>query len=186
MIFGKTFVFVHVPKTGGQSVSLALPGGKSVEAMHRPRFATDAGDRKAFGFVRNPWDRMVSLYAFMCQKPVPPSFADRQREMKDNGFKWWLTQDRYFMDQDTLFKCPIPMQRRPQTWWLTGCDLVGRFESIGADFKRICEELKITAVDLPHINRSRHAAYREYYDAEARAFVAEHFRTDIERYGYAF
>jgi hypothetical protein len=39
---------------------------------------------------------------------------------------------------------------------------------------------------LPHLLRSEHRPYRHYYDAEARDFVAQHYRSDIETFGYDF
>ena len=68
MIVADSYIFVHNPKTGGQSVSAALVPGYSVRNRHTPLYAIPREGRFAFGFVRDPWARMVSLYRFHCQK----------------------------------------------------------------------------------------------------------------------
>lgn len=187
MIVGANFIFVHVPKTGGQSIRRVIDGERRKPA-HRPLF--NVADRKpAFGFVRNPWDRLVSLYCFMCQKTMREErHAVYQRHIRDVGFKTWLMNEHYFMDDEDDWASPgmEPMQRRPQIFWLDGCAHVGRFETLAADFADIAAAMNIAASAPPHVNASRHAHYAAYYDAESRAFVAEHFAPDIERFGYRF
>jgi len=39
---------------------------------------------------------------------------------------------------------------------------------------------------LPHVNKSHHHDYREYYNNHTRQLVAEHCKTDIELFGYEF
>ena len=74
-------LFVHVPKTGGVSVGVAFerccpdarskaPGVRPPLGRHAPyerilRAAPQAVDYWSFGFVRNPWARMVSWYSMI-------------------------------------------------------------------------------------------------------------------------
>jgi hypothetical protein len=64
-------------------------------------------------------------------------------------------------------------------------DEIGRYETLRADFARICRHVGIEPL-LPHLNRSHHRDYRTYYTERTRALVAEHFRKDIELFGYTF
>lgn len=195
------YCFVHVPKTGGQSVCKAL-GGKSQDvSTHTPLFCVeDAADLFSFGFVRNPWDRMVSLYSFMAQKTFRITDNFDQQALREAGFKDWLMHDEFFMQEDGLppgeawrigwgsspREALAPMQRRPQWWWLRGCDFVGRYENLSEDFETACQNIGRRNVYLPHVNRSKHSHYRDHYDAESREFIAVHFAEDIERFGYEF
>ena len=175
MIVTDKWIFVHVPKNGGQSVERALGIYPKMENMHRPLFLVDKGDRQAFGFVRNPWDRMVSLFAF-----------NQSWDVGHGDFKAWLTKGRYFGDHDENWPGHPPHQRRSQMWWLDGCDFIGRFENIDDDFLWACHAFGMVTGSLPHINDSNHDHYSIYYDDESRAFVAEHFAPEIERFGYKF
>ena len=62
-------MFAHVPRTGGQAVRAAL--GLSMHEIHltlaelRMRHAWEP---QVYTFVRDPWERAVSIYAFMHRK----------------------------------------------------------------------------------------------------------------------
>ena len=64
-------------------------------------------------------------------------------------------------------------------------DFVGRFENLGGDFAEICNKLQINQ-RLPHVNRSRHAAYRDYYTDRTMHLVKEAFAADIDFFDYGF
>ncbi len=200
VIIGGRFIFVHVPKTGGQSVAMALGGKTQSMATHTPLRCVEKGDRFAFGFARNPWERMVSLYRFMCQKPFRNTDNFDQEMTRRIGFKRWLMEDEFFMQEDRhptgepwvmrenwrgdgATDLP-PMQRRPQMWWLRGCDFIGRFENLPADFAKACSMAGLQSTGLPHINATTGGNWRAEYDAETRDFVAEHFAEDIEAFGF--
>lgn len=184
MIYRDNIIFVHVPKTGGQSISMALGGKSSEHPTHTPLFAVLQGNRFAFGFVRNPWDRMVSLYHFLCQKPFRKTDNFNQQQVRETGFKRWLMEDDFFMAEDTT--AVQPMQRRPQLWWLDGADFIGKFEDLAHDFATACRLGGITGSRLGSINASDHDDYHAYYDDESREFVAQHFAVDIAEFGYRF
>lgn len=201
VIVADRYIFVHVPKTGGQSITKVLGGKTQGISTHTPlRCVTH--DRFAFGFVRNPWARMVSLYRFLCQKRFRATDSFDQDRVRRVGFGAWLMEDEFFMAEDRLPEGEPwimrecwkgdggadlpPMQRRPQLWWLDGCDFIGRFEAIKEDFQSACALAGIPGPTLPHINRTSGDDWRREYDDESIAFVARHFAPDIARFGYAF
>ena len=49
-------------------------------------------------------------------------------------------------------------------------EFVGRFENLREHFRRVCEILRVSP-ELPHLNRTRHGHYRDYYDQESRAII---------------
>ena len=64
-------------------------------------------------------------------------------------------------------------------------DFVGRYESLPTDFGFICRRIGIEAT-LPRVNASSRGDYRDYYTPALTARVAEAFASDVERFGYAF
>lgn len=189
LTIGTNYVFVHCPKNGGSSVSAALDGRQVTDYGHTPRFLAGHPDKIAFGFVRNPWDRMVSLWSFMCQKPASgDGEAKKIKLARDLGFKRWLMEYDFFLGQDHKWWSEDlpPMQRRSQMWWLDGGEHIGRFETMAEDIRNIAHEVRFDLRPLPRLNTSAHGDYRAHYDAGSAAFVAEHFAPEIKRFGYTF
>ena len=131
-----------------------------------------------FGFVRNPWDRAVSLY----ERGEGLVLRDR---MSFPEFIEWM--------KFSSSTCVHPVPHRNQLDWFVDphgnvvVDFIGRFESLAEDWRLICEKTGIRE-SLPHLNqnprRKRH--YTEYYDDRTRDIIAERFQVDIEYFGYAF
>jgi hypothetical protein len=174
VVIGGHFVFVHVPKTGGISITAALGGRATDVSLHRPLHALDLNGRKAFGFVRNPWDWRVSNYCYQRENPTP------------EGFREWLLRGTDYLGDDYRKRPVQPIQRRSQMYWLYGCDRIGRFENIKADFADICRELGIAAEPLPHLNKTARPHYTEFYDAETLDFMRCHGSTVIDLFGYRY
>ena len=202
-VVSKNFVFIHVPKSAGRSITKVLGGETRDVPTHLPHFCLKRyglEDRFSFGFVRNPWDRAVSMYNFTCQKKLrPDESSDDQERARSLGFKRWLMEDARFLEQDEQWQSDtlLPMQRRPQMFWLDGCDFIGKVENIDADFAAIRAKIGLgrrSWLDgllaplrrLPNKNRSIRGSYDQYFDAESREFVATHFKRDIELFGYTF
>ena len=122
-----------------------------------------------FGFVRNPWDRIVSLYHWslvtesICRKA---SFADFVRSKPHAPSVWGqLSVDRKL-----------------------ALDFVGRYEHLEQDFESALRMLNLPSIPLIHVKAGIRPPrpYRDYYDDELREFVAMSCRREIETFGYAF
>ena len=184
MIITDRWIFVHVPKAAGSSVTIALGGKSGNVATHAPLFAVDKGNRFAFGFVRNPWARMVSAYRFLCQKRIYEWDTIDQPAICEMGFKGWLMGPEWFMAEDDA-EWPA-YQIRPQMWWLQGCDYIGRVEDMPRSFDEACRLAGAAERDLGWQNRTHGDDWRKEYDNETRAFIARWFAPDIARFGYRF
>ncbi|MGB3147979.1 MAG: sulfotransferase family 2 domain-containing protein, partial [Paracoccaceae bacterium] len=200
-VIGANFIFIHVPKSAGQSVNVRLGGASKSLPGHTPLFHLSAEERAgrfAFGFVRNPWDRMVSIYSFLCKKKLRAhESAEYQSKINDMGFTHRLLEDAYFQQQDQEWASDglQPLQRRSQFFWLEGCDFIGQVERLEQDFATVAHHIGLKpgllerlGLQKPfgHRNKSRRGEYQGYYTDKAREFVARHFAAEIDRFDYRF
>lgn len=209
----KRFIFVHVPKVAGSSISHALGGdtGMFWAKNHEGKQLLIASHTYAremkkflgpdqyaqyftFAFVRNPWDRLFSLYKYMTRSPEinkAEQWFD-QDEAERRGFKWFLLENRVKTTRVNLYGTNIKIcqQTTPQLEWLSEDDnlivkFVGTYENIENDFEVVCETLKIDA-ELPWDNRQRDMSYTKVYDNEMIDFVAKQHKLDVDFFRYTF
>ena len=133
-----------------------------------------------FAFVRNPYDRAVSLYHQLL----------RQRHLEtDMTFKSFLrTLVKEGCQPIGLYNVREWSQCNPQIRWTEGVklDYLGRFESIGPDLNRVCSDLGLPPRPfLPQLNKSSSKdKITRYYDEEAIEMVSYFYREDFEAFGY--
>lgn len=65
-------------------------------------------------------------------------------------------------------------------------DFVGRYETLQKDFETVCTRVGIIKCSLPHRNQSAHNDYREYYTPQTKAWVARAYKEDVDFFGYQF
>src|SRR5438132_1423721 len=197
--FRKQFLFVHIPKTAGNSIQtilrdysedeiVALRGeqdGIERFGLRNPNYkirkhSTLAEYRAALGeeqfrnlykftCVRNPWDRMVSYY-------FTPS-----RDAKD-----WARKEFRKMILKALSVADYLRLDEGEEDPFRNVDYIMRFENLAKDFRTVCGTLNISPATLPRYNRSTREHYSKYYDDELREFVRMRFAAEIEHFGYTF
>ncbi len=189
-------IFVHVPRTGGTSMSLALGAPKP----HVPISRYAAFDRSAFldfykfAFVRNPWDRLLSAFSDLRDAANRPAWGE--------GMLWSRAHlSRFANFENFVVALDNPKLRRtilshhhfrPQLDWLTlprsnqcEMDFLGRFETVGEDFATVARKLAIDET-LPMMNHSSHTPYREAYSRKMQGIVGDIYEADIRAFGYRF
>lgn len=191
------WIFVHIQKTAGTSIRSALgvdlhDARKHFTAQELRRAYGDAAWQRCFkfGFVRNPWDRLVSWW----------SMIDANRDLvPPNGFfRYVLENARTF--EEFIDRCTDEISDsdggksllRNQIDYLTDgdgkiiVDFIGRFEQMQTDFDVVCRHIGRAKLDLPRTNASRHASYVEFYTPGMVDTVADRFARDIAAFGYRF
>ncbi len=204
---GRNYVFVHIPKTGGTSMALALEDRamaddiligdtpkalrrrKRVKALHAPgrlwkhaRLSDIDGmeglppDPFVFTMVRNPWDRMVSLYHWARVQ----SFDDPMVAIaKATDFDGFLRAPHVFR----------AMRNDAATAYVTDrdgnlrCNAFIRLEHLSTDLAPLEAHLGFR-LSLPHANPSDHAAPAIHYSAALEAHIGEFYADDIQSFGY--
>lgn len=198
-------VFVHVQKTGGVSVhallsdlwedSRRLPGRRHQTWSQIVEREPALADYFAFGFVRNPWSRMVSWWEMTqwFKRRASRGEPEAVRHLATNPFLAAVVRD-YDTFADFLGRGPEDHARlrRPQVDYLTSpkgrVDFVGRTEHLADDMARLVDSLGLPrGTTVPHRNRTRlQAHWRTYYDDRTRERVGEVFAQDLAEFGYTF
>ena len=185
------FIFVHINKTGGTSIKTLLErysqgstGHQSIIQLNKQAYSDDYFK---FTFVRNSWGRFLSLYKYrvttnqtnLLNNPV--SFGDWAKNIYNKNPIHYNTSNKKLL-----------LMLSEQLDWITdtngiiNMDFIGRFENFQKDFNIVCDKIGISQQKLPHINKTNHKHYTEYYDDETREIVAEKYAKDIEYFGYEF
>lgn len=181
------FIFIHINKTAGTSIGRAI-GLPVKDHLTAREVIARIGSQKwnqayKFTVVRNPWDKVVSHYEYR-RKKNKTQIAARRISFSD-----WVKMT-YGKNKDTFYY-NNPRSFQPQVEWLKDTDgivlmdYIIRFEAIEEGFEQVRKTIGLEA-RLPHLNASKRADYREYYDDETRGIVAHWFREDIEAFSYEF
>jgi len=192
----KQFLFIHVHRTGGTSVTEALtrvltksrlafvgPGCNAIMSQHASvrqiQKEYDISKVFKFAFVRNPWDWILSQYTRALNAAVP------------HGHPFEVTHGLSFREYILKGVCHQVYDGIQQHDFLRGrsgqieIDFIGRYERLQADFTEVLSRIGLS-VDLQHINAQPHEPYRDAYDDEMIEKVRGFYRDDIELFGYLF
>jgi len=185
-------LFIHIPKSAGRSVVRGLFDVKSVE--HAPadwyqQLDPDKFERYfKFTFVRNPWDRAVSAYTYLCKGGSAASVDDQQWAAFVNSFSSfddfvcsWMSEENIY--RNALFTPQVTFLK--DIFGRVEMDFVGRFENLDADFNTVAAKLNITA-ELPHLNQSRVETFQAFYTPRSQAVIKQLYSEDIEIFKYDF
>jgi len=141
----------------------------------------DAKDYFKLGFVRNPYDRLVSAYYDFRNSVTHREWA--YPIYKYEGF-------RDFVLDLNDGPCKDFIHLRPQYDYLEyedsiGVDFIGRFENLLDDFRSTVSRLGLNARELPHWrNSGRQHSWQSEYDEETTEVVYEFYKKDFEQFGY--
>jgi len=129
-----------------------------------------------FAFVRNPWERLVSEYEFILNRP------EHGRHKRVSGLK----------DFDEFIHMQIP---RPDAYQLNTLsdrkghllmDFVGQLENLDRDWRTVCKKIGIAHKELPRKNVTERKPYQSYYDTQSIQLVAKHWAREIKLFGYEY
>jgi len=191
-------MFVHVPKTGGESVTQVLnPHTNYMFDQHDTLFRAFRAEpetfvtRYRFGFVRNPFDREVSNYFWHTKQndKVDIEFGDwikwRYGEnTKILAYKNFKDPDTYWYHKGFGRNPQVGFFVNPAGDWLH--NFIGRFETLQEDWEVIANKFNLQK-KLPYAQKTeRDADYRIYYTDELVDIVAEAHKADLIAFNYDF
>ncbi|EOH6542609.1 sulfotransferase family 2 domain-containing protein [Campylobacter coli] len=186
-------IFIHVPKVAGSSIERVIYQTDKwlvghVKASDYTKFDKDKFDSYfSFGFVRNPYDRVVSAYHYLKNDSPDPCDIKWGRLHINN-----LTFEEFILSlQDEEFKEEILSKNHFSFQYKYLCDknmnilvnFIGKFEKLDNDFKKNLNILR-RKDSLVHINKSKHLNYRDYYNSQTYKIIREIYRDDFEIFDY--
>ena len=196
------FLFVHIPKTAGNSIQNILrtysedrvvclnPLQDGVErfGVISERFRTRKHSKlndyrtalgnelftKLFKFttVRNPWDRMISSYF----SPHRGEISWDRDHFKNLIFEVEPITSYLFLESHNDQKVSS----------FKNIDYYIRYENLNEDFKKACALIDIPWEPLPMRNKSQRQSYGQYYDDELIELVQNRFSDEIEYFNYKY
>lgn len=207
-------LYGYIPKVACSAIKLSFARHLSMDFdnIHNAKF--DRFDRLkmkeskrlgyfSFAFVRNPWDRIVSCYL--------NKLNYHESDMYSEGNPNWLNgaEIRFYAPyKGRVFPrmsfrdfcifvsgCPDDVSNghwRSQSAFLRGdkgllpFDYIGKFETIGEDWKVVCGNLGVDLV-LPYCNvTGNRSDYRNYYDSETKDIIYRRYKDDVDLFDYDY
>lgn len=190
--YSHKFIFIHVYKVAGSSVTNSLkkyatniPNLTEIGSTFHHITARELKQKLPkniynsffkFAFVRNPWDWLVSDYHFI-------------KQFGSNKFRHRIIKLLSF-EQFVIYKFLNPLRNYQKDFVIDNggsiiIDFIGRFENLENDFALICKKIGIQE-QLPHLGRSKHLQYKNYYNEKTKKLVYKAYRGDIKLFNYAF
>ena len=196
-------LFVHVPKTGGLTIQNVLESsGLEVRTLTGSRHHTLSTilleepvlrDYWTFGFVRNPWTRMLSWWCMIRRARQRAAAGDPAMVLNFERRPVWRAVEDYPDFEAFVLRGTdeVAQLQLAQIDYLRDgsrrADFIGRTESIEEDVDVVRKRLGLPArLKVPHRNRTEHGHHRDYYTPAMRDRVAEVYRDDLVEFGYEF
>lgn len=209
---GRKYIFVHIPKTGGTALALALESramrddlmlGDTPKALKRRRRLRDVKTRGRL------WKHstLADIDGLLAPEVLDELFAfTLVRNPWDRAVSYyhWLQEQRFdhpavslaqqleFVDFVANPVIAASFRTHPASQYMRHadgrehCDAYIRIEQFHDDAAPLMSHLGFD-LNLPKVNTSaRQRDYRGYYTDAAAAAIAESCSEDIARFGYAF
>lgn len=182
----RKLLFIHIARTGGTSIETALVGSDWWQIDPATKHLSASQTRKHFGedvwrshtkfsVIRNPWDRLVSMWITGWWYAEQTNFRGRKPSRLYDFIKKLRPHPHEVYD--SLYYHEILDER---------IDFLLRFENLQDDFQSMLQKIGVTPVTLPHVEKRERGHYRDFYDPATKSLVEKLYRRDIKEFGYEF
>lgn len=203
--YSNKYIFVHIPKNAGTSVYRALGFTHTFHATaleYRNALSKTYDDFFSFCFVRNPFDRFLSLYNYArldesyYHSAINPSKTIYGKHLDyDILVNASLEQAADLLLEGKLRHDNAWNHWRPQMDWILDeennviVNYIGRVEDIRMDFQNVCNILKLPAgneLSLLNTSNNKKTDYRQLITSTMREKLEFYYKADFDFLGYSF
>lgn len=214
--FKKKFVFIHIPKCAGESITELLlnplNGGAQFMLKHSTFsdaeriLGNDMNNFKIFTVVRNPFEQVVSFYEHL-RKPLYMDLSEIEKQYPGSHGRLtplWasdlairLNFNDYVREVYTGANAPKRIMQDGYHWVTTisgkimNCRIL-RFEQLTQDFQILADELGLEG-ELLRRNTSYYGFqaktftdYRKYYNQTSRGIIEICHAKGLKEFNYQF
>jgi len=160
-----------------------IPSHQTAREMHQRIGENSWNDLFTFSFVRNPWDRMLSIFQYrrvvgeINQMTSYSEYLQLFFRKPDNPESPYHYHGYYYQAVDYLI----------DEFGVIMVDFVGRYEDREKDFEFIREKCNCHNLGSLHTQASSsEQSYRSIYTQETQNMVSMICEKDIEAFGYQF
>ena len=158
-----------------------------------------------FAFVRNPYERLVSIFHFVGQDAqrriskrknnsnfVNDAGVSIEEDIKlfleyKKGFTHWILNPSTRKSNSVIMKLYEGRKTNTLMYYLNHVvpDIVVKLEEIETNFIKI-QDLLNCHIPFVHTNKSIHTDYRDYYTAETQKIAQQWLAEDLDTFKYTF
>ena len=199
-------IFIHIPKAAGTSVERFLRGIDPEIPERTPRrrgfsrFLNDHPHYYIFSFVRNPYDRFVSVWKWgelHVQKYNGIPYFNKKRSVpfdeyvhlvcnasyrQSNLGELWSKYDAYHTVPQYRFFPHLNNYKYfgDDIYSEFTCDFIGRFENLNKDFNKACSDIGVKQLKLPHAYNSKTFEQPFQWTKELKERVYNYYKKDFD------
>ena len=188
-------IFIHIPKNAGMSIKRFCFKQEKLKTLFKHKTIYDIKKEnpveyntyRKFAVVRNPYDRMVSWFAYQKRYRLDNDLLNTyQHNSKTNSyeivetvkapvdeFRYWFKDKHADPQQDfDIFK--------PQHEWIDKTVTILKYENLNEELSNFLNE----KIELPKVNNTSRFDIMSYYDKKTLDIVYERYKEDFEKFNY--
>lgn len=182
LVNNREVIFIHIPKTAGNSIRESV-FGKGLKTSHK---LADDYDQKqwemsfSFCVVRNPYTRVYSSYKYHVKSDYEGVLLKRHPKLREYSLKDYLK--KIVLQGDSLLETQYRFTTHSHT--KKKIDLAIQFEKLSDGIKDLEKALDLD-INIEHLNKGPlQRSYLSEFDWDDMKIVNSVYQKDFEEFGY--